>query len=129
MHSQYRYYLSCPANGQDEYFVNFSADEPITLMLDTNVIIPPSKGMPMQPLHDAEAAHLYATADYHHFTLSSHFQPIFSISHRRPVGYEGLIRAVDAEQRPPFATRTAGDSKKRGGKPITGQTVPSITYA
>ena len=54
----------------------------------------------MQPLHDAEAAHLYATADYHHFTLSSHFQPIFSISHRRPVGYEGLIRAVDAEQRP-----------------------------
>src|SRR5258706_14669345 len=26
--------------------------------------------------------------------LSSHFQPIYSLAHRRPVGYEGLIRAV-----------------------------------
>ncbi|TMH38428.1 MAG: EAL domain-containing protein [Betaproteobacteria bacterium] len=29
------------------------------------------------------------------FSLSSHFQPIYSLAHRRPVGYEGLIRAVD----------------------------------
>jgi EAL domain-containing protein (putative c-di-GMP-specific phosphodiesterase class I) len=29
------------------------------------------------------------------YRLSSHFQPIFSLAHRRPVGYEGLIRAVD----------------------------------
>jgi EAL domain-containing protein (putative c-di-GMP-specific phosphodiesterase class I) len=29
------------------------------------------------------------------FHLSSHFQPIFSVAHRRPVGYEGLIRAAD----------------------------------
>ncbi len=29
-------------------------------------------------------------------TLSSQFQPIFSLAHRRPVGYEGLIRARDA---------------------------------
>lgn len=28
--------------------------------------------------------------------LSSHFQPIFSLAHRRPVGYEGLIRATDS---------------------------------
>ena len=28
-------------------------------------------------------------------TLSSQFQPIFSLAHRRPVGYEGLIRALD----------------------------------
>src|SRR5216117_2644196 len=28
------------------------------------------------------------------FVLSSHFQPIYSLAHRRPVGYEGLIRAV-----------------------------------
>src|SRR3977135_1045807 len=27
-------------------------------------------------------------------SLSSHFQPIYSLAHRRPVGYEGLIRAV-----------------------------------
>src|SRR6266481_7896848 len=29
------------------------------------------------------------------FRLSSHFQPIFSLAHRRPVGYEGLIRGTD----------------------------------
>ena len=34
------------------------------------------------------------------FRLSSHFQPIFSLAHRRPVGYEGLIRATDAQGRP-----------------------------
>src|SRR5262245_29189906 len=33
------------------------------------------------------------------FRLSSHFQPIFSLAHRRPVGYEGLIRATDARGR------------------------------
>ena len=30
------------------------------------------------------------------FRLSSHFQPILSLAHRRPVGYEGLIRARDS---------------------------------
>jgi len=34
------------------------------------------------------------------FHLSSHFQPIFSLAHRRPVGYEGLIRAIDSRGRP-----------------------------
>ena len=34
------------------------------------------------------------------FQLSSHFQPIFSLAHRRPVGYEGLIRATDPRGRP-----------------------------
>jgi EAL domain-containing protein (putative c-di-GMP-specific phosphodiesterase class I) len=33
------------------------------------------------------------------FRLWSHFQPIFSLAHRRPVGYEGLIRATDARGR------------------------------
>lgn len=28
------------------------------------------------------------------FRLRSHFQPIFSLAHRRPVGYEGLVRAT-----------------------------------
>lgn len=31
--------------------------------------------------------------------LTSHFQPIYSLAHRQPVGYEGLIRAVDAQGR------------------------------
>jgi EAL domain-containing protein (putative c-di-GMP-specific phosphodiesterase class I) len=33
------------------------------------------------------------TASYRDFELSSSFQPIYSISHGQPVGYEGLIRA------------------------------------
>ena len=33
------------------------------------------------------------------YRLSSHFQPIFSLAHRRPVGYEGLIRATDSRGR------------------------------
>ncbi|MCW7536576.1 EAL domain-containing protein [Aquabacterium sp. A7-Y] len=32
--------------------------------------------------------------------LSSHFQPIFSLTHRRAVGHEALLRARDAEGRP-----------------------------
>jgi EAL domain-containing protein (putative c-di-GMP-specific phosphodiesterase class I) len=32
--------------------------------------------------------------------LSSHFQPIFSLAHRRAVGYEGLVRARDVDGRP-----------------------------
>lgn len=31
-------------------------------------------------------------------SLSSHYQPIFSLSHRRPVGHEALMRAHDARQ-------------------------------
>ena len=32
--------------------------------------------------------------------LSSHFQPIYSLAHRRAVGYEGLVRARDPDGRP-----------------------------
>jgi EAL domain-containing protein (putative c-di-GMP-specific phosphodiesterase class I) len=32
---------------------------------------------------------------HHDFTLGTVFQPIFSLSHGRPVGYEGLLRAHD----------------------------------
>jgi len=28
-------------------------------------------------------------------SLDSHFQPIFSLSHRRPIGYEGVLRVID----------------------------------
>src|SRR3981081_3422639 len=38
------------------------------------------------------------------FRLSSHFQPIFSLAHRRPVGYEGLIRGTDAHGKAYLAT-------------------------
>lgn len=35
------------------------------------------------------------TAEFRGLTVSSYFQPIFSVSHRRPVGYEGLVRAYN----------------------------------
>lgn len=34
---------------------------------------------------------------YKDFLLTSHFQPIFSLDHRRPVGYEALLRAKNQE--------------------------------
>ena len=37
--------------------------------------------------------------EHHEFRLSSHFQPIYSLAHRRPVGFEGLIRAIDSNGR------------------------------
>lgn len=33
------------------------------------------------------------TDEFRGLTVSSYFQPIFSVSHRRPIGYEGLVRA------------------------------------
>lgn len=35
-----------------------------------------------------------------HWRLTSHFQPIFSLSHRRVVGHEGLLRAFDDDNFP-----------------------------
>lgn len=37
------------------------------------------------------------TASYHGLTLHTALQPIFSISHKRTVGYEALVRAFDHE--------------------------------
>ena len=36
------------------------------------------------------------TAEFANLSLSTAFQPIFSIAHRKAVGYEGLLRAYDA---------------------------------
>src|SRR6267378_2871078 len=38
------------------------------------------------------------------FRLFTHFQPIFSLAHRRPVGYEGLIRGTDSNGNAYLAT-------------------------
>src|SRR5258706_14944299 len=38
------------------------------------------------------------------FHLFTHFQPIFSLAHRRPVGYEGLIRGTDSNGKAYLAT-------------------------
>ena len=36
--------------------------------------------------------------------ISSVFQPVFSFAHRRPVGYEGLVRGADADGKTYSAT-------------------------
>ncbi len=36
-------------------------------------------------------------AHFKGLTLTSHFQPIFSLAHKRPVGYEALLRATNRE--------------------------------
>lgn len=41
----------------------------------------------------------YFSAQFGDLSLTSVFQPIFSIAHRKPVGYEGLVRAHDASGR------------------------------
>lgn len=46
-----------------------------------------------RPEDEIQLAKPMITSAYRGLTLTSHFQPIFSIAHGRPVGYEGLIRA------------------------------------
>jgi EAL domain-containing protein (putative c-di-GMP-specific phosphodiesterase class I) len=59
----------------------------------------------LDPSLDALLAMLVPTplgwrADYRGTTLSSVFQPVVSITHKRVVGYEALLRAVDANGTP-----------------------------
>ena len=39
-------------------------------------------------------------AGFYGVSLRSNFQPIYSLSHRRPIGYEGLLRIRDANNHP-----------------------------
>ena len=48
------------------------------------------------------------------FTLTSVFQPIFSLSHMRAVGYEGLLRAHDTFDRPVPPLDVFGDAARHG---------------
>jgi EAL domain-containing protein (putative c-di-GMP-specific phosphodiesterase class I) len=52
--------------------------------------------MPCPPVHGLPSDRIVATR-YGGLSLTSHFQPIFSIAHGRAVGYEGLIRAHHAD--------------------------------
>ena len=48
------------------------------------------------------------------WTLSSVFQPVFSLSHMRAVGYEGLLRAHDALDRPVSPLDVFGQAARVG---------------
>lgn len=51
-------------------------------------------------------------ARYHGLTLTSHFQPIFSVSHCRAVGHEGLLRATDADMNPVSPARVIASARE-----------------
>lgn len=62
-------------------------------MLKGTEHLPPEPMVPAcPPVADTQTGQMLDTR-YRGLTLSSHFQPIFSIAHGRAVGYEGLIRA------------------------------------
>src|SRR5882757_8407837 len=70
-------------------------------MNDSATEIPPFPDLSASPLQRF-SAHLQggngrAEARYRDLSIRSAFQPIFSFAHARPVGYEGLARAVDIE--------------------------------
>ncbi|PMS37782.1 EAL domain-containing protein (putative c-di-GMP-specific phosphodiesterase class I) [Trinickia symbiotica] len=51
---------------------------------------------------------------HHDLTLTSVFQPVFSLAHMRAVGYEGLLRAHDAFDCPVPPLDVFGDAARRG---------------
>ncbi|PTB21400.1 diguanylate phosphodiesterase [Trinickia symbiotica] len=51
---------------------------------------------------------------HHELTLTSVFQPVFSLAHMRAVGYEGLLRAHDAFDCPVPPLDVFGDAARRG---------------
>ncbi|MFM0294885.1 MULTISPECIES: sensor domain-containing phosphodiesterase [Paraburkholderia] len=54
------------------------------------------------------------TVQHGELTLSSVFQPIFSLSHMRAVGYEGLLRAHDGLDRPVSPLDVFGEAARLG---------------
>ncbi|MDE1181524.1 EAL domain-containing protein [Paraburkholderia sp.] len=54
------------------------------------------------------------SVQHNELTLTSVFQPIFSLSHMRAVGYEGLLRAHDALDRPVSAVDVFGQAARLG---------------
>lgn len=61
--------------------------------------------------HDTQGR---ATATFGDWRLSSHFQPIVSLSHQRVIGCEGLLRASDAAGRPVTPLTVLGAAQGSG---------------
>ncbi len=55
-----------------------------------------------------------ASAGFGACRLDSHYQPIFSLSHQRVIGHEGLLRASDAQERPLSPLALIADARQRG---------------
>jgi EAL domain-containing protein (putative c-di-GMP-specific phosphodiesterase class I) len=54
------------------------------------------------------------SAQHGELTLTSVFQPVFSLSHMRAIGYEGLLRAHDALDRPVSPLDVFGEAARIG---------------
>jgi EAL domain-containing protein (putative c-di-GMP-specific phosphodiesterase class I) len=54
------------------------------------------------------------SAQHGELTLTSVFQPVFSLSHMRAIGYEGLLRAHDALDRPVSPIDVFGEATRVG---------------
>ncbi|MCG5077358.1 EAL domain-containing protein [Paraburkholderia tagetis] len=55
------------------------------------------------------------SAQHGELTLTSVFQPVFSLSHMRAIGYEGFLRAHDALDRPISPLDVFGEAARVGG--------------
>lgn len=64
-------------------------------MLPIEYDIPtPGSNQTQTPVEDRQAIEPLAHRHlYRGYSLTSHFQPIYSVAHRRTIGYEGLVRA------------------------------------
>lgn len=55
-----------------------------------------------------------AHAGFGAYRLDSHYQPIFSLSHQRVIGCEGLLRASDGQDRPVSPLALIAEAQQRG---------------
>ncbi|TKC89379.1 EAL domain-containing protein [Trinickia terrae] len=83
----------------------------VTALQETSAIpAPPPAGFELSVTSGLQR---YAV-QFNEFALTSAFQPIFSVSHMRAVGYEGLLRAHDALDRPVPALDVFGEAARHG---------------
>lgn len=81
-----------------------SARLQLTINIKMNNRLSHNLFQPIRPLEEIETFVRQdangATAKFGELTMRSAFQPVLSIVHRRPVGYEALLRAYDPDGRP-----------------------------
>jgi EAL domain-containing protein (putative c-di-GMP-specific phosphodiesterase class I) len=78
--------IACPVPGARRDFMTATASIPLDFPQALNQIQPDDTGR--------------MTAEFSGSRLTSHYQPIFSLSHQRVIGCEGLLRATDAQGQP-----------------------------
>ncbi|KAF1052817.1 MAG: Cyclic di-GMP phosphodiesterase CdpA [Burkholderia gladioli] len=75
---------------------------------------PVSSGSPYRFEREVPSGFERVASSHRDLALSSMFQPIFSMSHQRAVGYDGLLLAHDALDRPVSPLDVFGQAARRG---------------